>query len=115
MFAELFAADGRRSVPPMIVAVVMALQRLEGLSDREATDRFAFDVRWKYAAGGLDSDHPGCVHTVLVDMRAGWPPPTGRTGSSSGPWKWPPRPGRSAASGCWTRCRRVGGADRLAG
>ncbi|WP_344483444.1 transposase, partial [Nonomuraea monospora] len=70
MFADLFAGDGRRSVPPMIVAVVMVLQRLEGLSDREAVDRFAFDVRWKYAAGGLDFDHPGFVHTVLVDMRA---------------------------------------------
>jgi hypothetical protein len=70
MFADLFAVDGRRSVPPMIVAVVMVLQRLEGLSDREAVDRFAFDVRWKYAAGGLDFDHPGFVHTVLVDMRA---------------------------------------------
>lgn len=70
MFADLFAEDGRRSVPPMIVAVVMVLQRLEGLSDREAVDRFAFDVRWKYAAGGLDFDHPGFVHTVLVDMRA---------------------------------------------
>jgi hypothetical protein len=54
----------------MIVAVVMVLQRLEGLSDREAVERFAFDVRWKYAAGGLDFDHPGFVHTVLVDMRA---------------------------------------------
>ena len=70
MFADLFAADGRRSVPPMIVAVVTVLQRLEGLSDREAVDRFTFDVRWKYAAGGLDFDHPGFVHTVLVDFRA---------------------------------------------
>jgi hypothetical protein len=70
MFADLFAEEGRRSVPPMIVAVVMVLQRLEGLSDREAVDRFAFDVRWKYAAGGLDFDHPGFVHTVLVDFRA---------------------------------------------
>jgi len=57
-------------VPPMIVAVVMVLQRLEGLSDREAVERFAFDARWKYAAGGLDFDYPGFVHTVLVDMRA---------------------------------------------
>jgi hypothetical protein len=70
MFADLFAEEGRHSVPPMIVAVVMVLQRLEGLSDREAVDRFAFDVRWKYAAGGLDFDHPGFVHTVLVDFRA---------------------------------------------
>ena len=70
MFADLFTGIGRRSVPPMIVAVVMVLQRIEGLSDREAVDRFAFDARWKYAAGGLDFDYPGFVHTVLVDMRA---------------------------------------------
>jgi hypothetical protein len=70
MFADLFDEAGRRSVPPMIVAVVMVLQRVEGCSDREAADRFAFDARWKYAAGGLDFDYPGFVHTVLVDMRA---------------------------------------------
>jgi hypothetical protein len=70
MFADLFTDVGRRSVPPMIVAVVMVLQRVEGLSDREAVDRFAFDARWKYAAGGLEFDYPGFVHTVLVDMRA---------------------------------------------
>ena len=70
MFVDLFTDVGRRSVPPMIVAVVMVLQRLEGLSDREAVDRFCFDARWKYAAGGLDFDYPGFVHTVLVDMRA---------------------------------------------
>src|SRR5215472_16030999 len=70
MFADLFVGVGRRSVPPMIVAVVMVLQRLEGCSDREAADRFAFDARWKYAAGGLDFDYPGFSHTVLVDMRA---------------------------------------------
>jgi hypothetical protein len=69
-FADLFKDIGRASVPPRIVAVVMVLQRLEGLSDREAVDRFTFDLRWKYAAGGLDYDHPGFVHTVLVDMRA---------------------------------------------
>ena len=70
MFADLFTDVGRRSVPPMIVAVVMVLQRIEGCSDREAVDRFSFDARWKYAAGGLAFDYPGFVHTVLVDMRA---------------------------------------------
>jgi len=70
MFADLFTDVGRRSVPPMIVAVVMVLQRIEGCSDREAVDRFAFDNRWKYPAGGLDFDYPGFVHTVLVDTRA---------------------------------------------
>ena len=70
MFADLFTDVGRRSVPPMIVAVVMVLQRIEGCSDREAVDRFAYDARWKYAAGGLDFDYPGFVHTVLACMRA---------------------------------------------
>src|SRR5664279_1819934 len=70
LFADLFADLGRRSVPPMVVAVVMVLQRLEGLSDREAVERFTFDARYKYAAGGLAFDYPGFAHTVLVDMRA---------------------------------------------
>lgn len=70
MFADLFKERGRNSVSPRVVAVVMVLQRMEGLSDREAVERFAFDIRWKYAAGGLDFEHPEFVHTVLVDMRA---------------------------------------------
>jgi IS5 family transposase len=70
LFADLFCDVGRRSVPPLIVAVVMVLQRLEGCSDREAVDRFTYDARWKYAAGGVAFDYPGFVHTVLVDMRA---------------------------------------------
>jgi hypothetical protein len=37
----------------------MVLQRLEGLSDREAVERFTFDARYKYAAGGLAFDYPG--------------------------------------------------------
>ena len=70
LFADLFTTTGRRSVPPSIVATVMVLQRLFGLSDREAVDAFEFDTRWKFACGGLDFDFPGFVHTVLVDMRA---------------------------------------------
>lgn len=70
LFADLFTSTGRRSVPPRIVAVVMVLQRMFGLSDREAVQAFEFDARWKYACGGLDFDYPGFAHTVLVDMRA---------------------------------------------
>lgn len=69
-FADVFMPVGRDSIPPRIVATVMVLQRMHGLSDREAVDAFAFDLRWKYAAGALDFDHPGFVHTVLVGMRA---------------------------------------------
>jgi hypothetical protein len=48
----------------------MVLQRLQGLSDREAVEAFSFDARWKYACGGLAFDYPGFSHTVLVAMRA---------------------------------------------
>jgi hypothetical protein len=73
LFADLFCDRGRRSVPPSVVATVMVLQRLEGLSDREAVDRYAFDVRWRYAAGAGGYGGRGWAsfaHTVLVDMRA---------------------------------------------
>ena len=70
LFADLFAEVRRRSVPPRIVATVMVLQRLHGLSDREAVEAFSFDARWKYACGGLAFDYPSFSHTVLVDMRA---------------------------------------------
>ncbi|MGH8904522.1 MAG: transposase, partial [Egibacteraceae bacterium] len=73
LFADLYTSRGRRSVPPSVVATVMVLQKLSGCSDREAADRFAWDVRWRYAAGvgGWDADQRwSFAHTVLVDMRA---------------------------------------------
>src|ERR1019366_3137946 len=71
-FSDLFTGRGRCSVPPSVVAVVMVLQRLEGLSDREATDHYCFDNRWRYATGVGGYDAGGWSsfsHTVLVDMR----------------------------------------------
>jgi hypothetical protein len=69
-FADLFKASrrGRPTVPARVVATVMLLQAFEGLSDREACDRLAFDLRWKAAAGltvAAEAFHP----TVLVGMR----------------------------------------------
>ena len=71
-FADLFSSEGRRSVPPSVIATVMVLQRLEGCSDREATEHYAFDARWRYAAGVGSYDTstwPTFYHTVLVDFR----------------------------------------------
>ena len=51
----------------------MVLQRLGGLSDREPVDRYAFDVRWRYAAGvgGCGGGGwAGFAQTVLVNIRA---------------------------------------------
>jgi hypothetical protein len=51
-FADLFDEHkGRRSVPPSVVATVVVLQRLEGLSDREAVERHCYENPWRYAAG----------------------------------------------------------------
>jgi hypothetical protein len=75
-FVDLFAGTGRCSIAPRIVAVVMVLQRYCGMSDREAVDAFVFDARWKYAAGLLDFDPPGFVHTANVPRR--FPTPVSR-------------------------------------
>lgn len=69
-FSDLYDNLGRASIPPRVVATVMVLQRLHGLSDREAVTAFTYDVRYKYACGGLSYEYPGFAHTVLVDFRA---------------------------------------------
>lgn len=69
-FCDLYDNLGRASIPPRILATVMVLQRLHGLSDREAANAFTFDMRYKYACGGLGYEYPGFVHSVLVDFRS---------------------------------------------
>ena len=71
MFADLFTTRGRRSVPPSIVACVLVLKQLEGLSDVEAIERFTFDVRWRHACGvgGWEQGLVGFDRTVLVRFR----------------------------------------------
>lgn len=69
-FADLFKATGRGrpTIPARVIATVMLLQSHEGLSDREAIDRLAFDLRWSAAAGLMvapEAFHP----TVLVGVR----------------------------------------------
>ncbi|PVZ10282.1 DDE family transposase [Actinomycetospora cinnamomea] len=52
LFADLFPSGrGRPSVPPEVVATVLVLQALHGLSDREAVEALTFDLRWKAACG----------------------------------------------------------------
>lgn len=46
MFADLFPSGrGRPSVPADVVATVMVLQALEGLSDRDAVDALRTDIK----------------------------------------------------------------------
>jgi Transposase domain (DUF772) len=52
MFADLFLSGrGRPSVPADVMASVITLQALHGLSDAETVDAVTFDLRWKAACG----------------------------------------------------------------
>jgi IS5 family transposase len=52
LFEDLFPTRrGRPSLAPEVVASVLVLQALHGLSDREAVEALRFDLRWKAACG----------------------------------------------------------------
>jgi hypothetical protein len=52
MFTDLFPTGrGRPSVPADVMASVITLQALHGLSDSETVDAVTFDLRWKVACG----------------------------------------------------------------
>src|SRR5215212_176443 len=69
LFADLFPSGrGRPSVPADVIATVLVLQSLEGLSDRDAVQAVRTDLRWK-VAGGLALDDEGFHPTVLTLWR----------------------------------------------
>jgi transposase len=69
LFADLFRSGrGRPSVPADVIATVMVLQALEGLSDRDAIDALRTDITWKVAAGRSLTDE-GFHPTVLTLWR----------------------------------------------
>lgn len=69
LFSDLYpSGTGRPSVPPDVVATVILLQALEGLSDREATERLGRDLAWK-AACGLSLTEAPFHPTVLTYFR----------------------------------------------
>ena len=69
VFADLFPSGrGRPSIPADVVAVVIVLQTLHGLSDSEAVEAVTFDLRWK-AACGLAVTAKGFHPTVLTYWR----------------------------------------------
>lgn len=70
MFADLFPSGrGRPSVPADVVAAVMVLQALEGLSDRDAAAALRTNIAWKVAAG-LALDDAGIHYSVLTYWRS---------------------------------------------
>src|SRR5512132_3682957 len=68
LFADVVRHGGHPSVPAEVIATVMVLQALEGLSDREAVSALRRDIAWKVACG-LRLDDEGFHPTVLVYWR----------------------------------------------
>jgi IS5 family transposase len=69
LFADLFpSGKGRPSVPAGVLATVMVLQSLEGLSDRDAARALRDRISWKVATG-LALDDEGFHPTVLTYWR----------------------------------------------
>jgi len=69
-FAECYASRmGRPSIPPSVLAKVMLLQHRTGVSDEQAMEAVAWDLRWKVALG-LAVDHVGWHPTSLTKFRA---------------------------------------------
>lgn len=69
MFEDLFTSRrGRPSIPADVVASVMVLQALEGLSDRDAARALKDRISWKVACG-LALDDEGFDYSVLTYWR----------------------------------------------
>jgi IS5 family transposase len=70
MFEDLFPSRrGRPSVPADVIASVMVLQALEGLSDRDAARAVRDRISWKVACG-LALDDEGFDYSVLTYWRS---------------------------------------------
>lgn len=69
LFTDLFpSGKGRPSVPADVMATVIVLQSLHGLSDAETVEAVTFDLRWK-AACGLAVTAPAFHSTTLTYWR----------------------------------------------
>lgn len=69
LFVDLFPSGrGRPSVPADVMAAVIVLQALHGLSDADTVDEVTFDLRWK-AACGLPVTAAGFHPTTLTYWR----------------------------------------------
>jgi len=69
LFADLYPPQGRPvEVAPWRLALVMVMQYLEGLTDRQAADAVRRCIDWKYALS-LELTDPGFDFTLLHDFR----------------------------------------------
>ena len=69
LFADLYPLSGRPvEVAPWRLALVVVMQYIEGLTDRQAADAVRRCMDWKYALS-LDLHDPGFDFTLLHDFR----------------------------------------------
>jgi hypothetical protein len=66
-FAFLYCPDnGRRSVPPSLLATALLLQAHDRVSDAEAASRARYDIRWKVALGVEMKEAPFAKSTLQL-------------------------------------------------
>lgn len=68
-FRMMFSGRGRPAVSPGRLAMVIVLQFVEGMSDRQAADAVRGRIDWKYALG-LELADAGFDYSVLSEFRA---------------------------------------------
>jgi transposase len=69
-FADCYSEGvGRPSIPPSQLAKVLLLQYRSGVSDEQAMEAVAWDLRWKIALG-LPVDHTGWSPSTMTRFRA---------------------------------------------
>jgi transposase len=68
-FVSLFPTRGQPAAAPWRLAIVLVLQYVDGLTDRQAADAVRGRIDWKYALG-LELTDPGIDASVLSEFRA---------------------------------------------
>jgi len=68
-YSDLYRSGGRPSVPPSLLCVLLVLQAHAGVSDEEAIERTAFDLRWKVALG-VELEDKLCAKSTLQLFRS---------------------------------------------
>ena len=67
-FSSLFPSRGQPAEAPWRLAIVVVLQYVEGLTDRQAAEAVRGRIDWKYALG-LELADPGIDASVLSEFR----------------------------------------------
>lgn len=68
-FAPLFPAVGQPAETPWRLALVLVMQFIENLTDRQAANAVRGRIDWKYALG-LELSDPGFDYSILSEFRA---------------------------------------------